>query len=414
MQLLVIKTSLRDVNPEYALLGKKQDQDRFTPGDWKRVSSMTRGRKVLVVIPNEEVVLTTVTIPSKNKKQLLQAIPFALEDSVAEDIEDLHFVAHQTSDNTDTQVGIINRDLLAQYLIKLRSKGITTHFILPEVLTLKTEPKAWTISKRDNKSQIVNVRLSDFSGFSCNEGLLDLFISEQLEKSAPETIITNLSEELLPESLASFKKHSNDPALIDIKSVSSALPLNLLNNYIPNRKTSSINWKAWKPVGVFASLLAVSWLGIFTWQNNQLQKQSTQLNQQIESTFKSVFPKKRIVNGAAAQQLDIELKQLKKAIGKTVDSPLPLLSDIGPLLKEFKDLILNEVKYQENELSLVIQAPSLIRLETFKEDAANKANLKVDIKNSTTTSNNVEATLLIAPLGEPVTKESTRNTEVGS
>jgi len=91
MQLLLIKINAVDANPEYALLGKKQKEDSFTPSDWKTVRSHARGRRVLLIIPNEDVVLTSVKIPSKNKKQLLQAIPFALEENLAEDIEDLHF-----------------------------------------------------------------------------------------------------------------------------------------------------------------------------------------------------------------------------------------------------------------------------------------------------------------------------------
>ena len=89
-----------------------------------------------------------------------------------------------------------------------------------------------------------------------------------------------------------------------------------------------------------------------------------------------------------------------------VNSPLPLISDISPLLKEYKDMTLSEVRYQENELSLIMQSPSLTRLETFKKDAAAKVNLKVDIKSSTTTSNKVEATLIITPLVDKTVRDA--------
>ena len=70
MQLLLIKINVIHANPEYALLGKKQAEDRFTPGDWSKVRSLAKGRKVVLLLPNSEVVLTTVNVPSKNKKQL--------------------------------------------------------------------------------------------------------------------------------------------------------------------------------------------------------------------------------------------------------------------------------------------------------------------------------------------------------
>ena len=49
---------------------------------------------------------------------------------------------------------------------------------------------------------------------------------------------------------------------------------------------------------------------------------------------------------------------------------------------------------------------ALTRLETFKKDAADKASLKVDIKSSTTTSNKVEATLIISPLADTTVKDA--------
>jgi hypothetical protein len=96
--------------------------------------------------------------------------------------------------------------------------------------------------------------------------------------------------------------------------------------------------------------------------------------------------------------MSAKLAQLKKNAGKTIDSPLPLISDISPLLKEYKDLSLSEIRYQENELSLIMQSPNLTRLETFKKDALEKAKLQVEIKTSTTTADKVEATLIISPL----------------
>ena len=50
MQLIAIKISDLAKNPEYALLGKRQQQDRFTSGDWKRVRSVSRGRKVIILL----------------------------------------------------------------------------------------------------------------------------------------------------------------------------------------------------------------------------------------------------------------------------------------------------------------------------------------------------------------------------
>ena len=103
------------------------------------------------------------------------------------------------------------------------------------------------------------------------------------------------------------------------------------------------------------------------------------------------------------------LNKLKAAVGQTVESPLPLIADMGPLLKEYKDMILSELRYTENQLSMTIESPNLTRLETFKRDAAEKRNLKVEIKDSTTTANKVKAVILISAL--PNTTADKSNTK---
>jgi len=405
MQLLVIKLDSLNARPEYALLGKRQTNSQFIAGEWKKIRSMTRGRRVLLLLPDDEVVLTTVKIPSKNKKQLMQAVPFALEDSLAEDIEDLHFSVHDNQD-AGTQVAVINRQKMDSFLALLRKNGISVHFALPQLLTLPLDKSGWSIKlKRDNPvDTTVSVRLNDFYGFSCDESLLMLFL-EQLDTTPPDFIHTNIEKDSLPEELQQYPLKAVDGNTIDYKSVASALPLNLITGFVSKKRKSSLNWKIWRPTLVLGSLVAAAWLGIFSWQNNQLVNQSKQLNHSINNIFTSTFPNKKHNDNAVAR-MESELKILRRSVGKTIDSPLPLMSRISPLLKKFKDVSLNEVRYKENELSFVMQSPNLARLETFKKDAAKTTSIKIDIKSSTTTSDKVEAILIIEALPETNTAVS--------
>ncbi|MEH6455078.1 MAG: type II secretion system protein GspL [Cocleimonas sp.] len=398
MQIIVIKISDLAKNPEYALLGKKQHQDRYTSGDWKRVRSVSRGRKVVVLLASNEVVLTSATIPSKNRKQLLQAIPYALEDTLAEDIEDLHFAVHQESESKQSEVAIINRTVLVDVLDLLKSKNITANYVLPELLAQRFETDSWSITYENNDNEIsASVRLGQYEGFVCDQEMLDMFISEPLEKQTPKTIFSNTKPENLPEALQEISSSYIESNTIDYKSTISALPLNLLTNFVRrSQQTSSINWKAWRPVALLGGVLASIWMGIFFWQNNLLQNQSNQLKTQIEQVYKESFPNGRIVDASA--QMNSALNKLKASAGQTIESPLPLIADMGPLLKEYKDMILSELRYQENQLSMTIESPNLTRLEKFKKDAAEKNNLKIEITDSTTTANKVKAVIRVSPL----------------
>ncbi len=416
MQLLVIKINHLGQKPEYALLGKKQTQDRFTSSEWKHVRSLSRGRKIIALLPSNEVVLTSVAIPSKNRKQLMQAIPYALEDTLAEDIENLHFSVYQSNDDNDTtsRVAIINRDILIEALDLLRSKGLTANYILPELLTQKTETNAWSITYTNRDNHIsASVRLDLFDGFVCDHDMLNMFLSDPLEEQTPTAIYSNTKLENLPESLVDIPYNYIEGDMIDYESTISALPLNLLTNFNRiNQQTSSLNWKAWKPTALLGGVLASIWMGIFFWQNNLLQNQSNQLKIQIEQVYKDTFPKGRIVDASA--QMQSALQKLKANAGLTIESPLPLISSMGPLLKEYKDLVLSELRYQENQLSMTIESPNLTRLDTFKKDAADKSNLKVEIKDSTTTANKVKAVIIVSPLPSSTASKSNKQNDKGN
>ena len=237
--------------------------------------------------------------------------------------------------------------------------------------------------------------------------MLDVFLPEQLEKQTPDAIYSNLSSDELPESLAEITlKKSDDPGLAKHSSIISALPLNLLSGFIRKRKASKFNFKPWKPVFALAGILGAIWLGILGWQNITLGKQLKQLDNAIIKVYKNTFPKGRIVD--PAQQMTSKLKELEGGKTQTVETPLPLIANIGPLLKTHKNMTLQKIHYQDNELRLIVRAPNLDSLENFKREAATKAHLDVSIKTSTTTANKVEATLVIkAAEGFSLTEENT-------
>ena len=49
------------------------------------------GRRLRVCVPGSAVLLLHANIPSSNTQKILQAVPFALEDRLAQDVDNLHF-----------------------------------------------------------------------------------------------------------------------------------------------------------------------------------------------------------------------------------------------------------------------------------------------------------------------------------
>src|SRR6516162_11231449 len=83
------------------------------------------GRRVCVLVPGAEVLLAEPEVPVKAGAKLQQLVPYALEEHLADDIEDLHFaLGKRSADSSRVPVAVVARALLDQWLAELRGAGL--------------------------------------------------------------------------------------------------------------------------------------------------------------------------------------------------------------------------------------------------------------------------------------------------
>jgi len=83
------------------------------------------GRRVCVLVGGADVLLAAPEVPVKAGAKLQQLVPYALEEHLAEDIEDLQFALGKRShESTRVPVAVVARALLDQWLATLRAAGI--------------------------------------------------------------------------------------------------------------------------------------------------------------------------------------------------------------------------------------------------------------------------------------------------
>jgi len=91
-----------------------------------------RDRRVIVLVPGADVLTTTVDIPVKGGSKLQAALPFALEEMLAEDIDELHFAAGTRRENGRLPVAVVNRARLEDWLAALDAAGLEPSRIVAE------------------------------------------------------------------------------------------------------------------------------------------------------------------------------------------------------------------------------------------------------------------------------------------
>lgn len=94
------------------------------------------GRHVVVLVPGTAVLLAQPELPpAKAGAKLQQLVPYALEEQLAEDIEDLHFaVGRREGDSTRVPVAVVGRKLMDEWTTLLKSSGLE-----PEALYADSE-----------------------------------------------------------------------------------------------------------------------------------------------------------------------------------------------------------------------------------------------------------------------------------
>src|ERR1700742_4448202 len=83
------------------------------------------GRRVCVLVPGSDVLLAEPDVPIKAGTKIQQVVPFALEEQLADDIDDLHFaIGKRVGESSRTPVAVVRRALMDEWLSTLRSNGL--------------------------------------------------------------------------------------------------------------------------------------------------------------------------------------------------------------------------------------------------------------------------------------------------
>ena len=396
MQLLIIKLTSPDATPFGAVVSNKKTEASFSETDWETIRKHQRGNKIVLLVPDTDVSLAQTTIPSKNKKQMMQALPFALEESLAEDVDNLHFSAYRETDDSKVKAAIIKHERLGFWIDLLKSHDINVHYILPAIFALPVEAGGWSVNIGEEEAQ---VRQNTFDGFVCDLDVLDYILPSELEEHPPEALYVS-GDSLRVTRLLQDKeieiRAGRVPSLVQYSDIEPTLELNLLTNY--NRGESAlknINWSPWKPVVAIGGLLLLTWLGMGYWQNHQSQLKLDSIEAEINKVYRGVVSNGNLTNPDRQQaSVTSRLSLLQGGLIDTNVSPLPAIASVAPILKQFPKMDVKELLFKRNKLEIKVETPNLGMLDQFKQ-TAEKLQLAVEIGSSKTTADSVASTLVI-------------------
>ncbi len=335
--------------------------------------NLAPGRRVLLLLPGGEITLAEPELPLRGGARVAQAVPFALEEQLASDVEGLHFaVGTRSAGSVGTPVAVVARPLLERWLGACAAAGIEPAAAQPDTLAVPLSPNGCTLLLDD---ATLFVRRADAVPYALDaEPLapaLELALGEAAEAGEHVTFYAGAAEyerqreliEGLRARTASLqvKLMPDGPLPLLAAQAVSAPGINLLQGSYAPSSTIGNRLREWR---VPAALAAAVVLVFLAGQALSLYKLSTaekQLDAQIAEVFAQVLPGQKVVDPRA---------QIQGMIGAGTAAQgalLPAMSALAQAMAQSPAARIEAMSYRGNALDLRLVAPTVEALDAIKQ-----------------------------------------------
>lgn len=131
----------------------------------------------VILVPSENVALFSVHLPMKSRRQRLQALPFAVEERIAQPLDRVHIVladrAGEPRGGTGAIAAVVSHAKMKEWRALAEAAGITHCRMIPDCLALPVVgPDTWTVAALPDRAVI---RTGDGLGFATRSANLAAF-----------------------------------------------------------------------------------------------------------------------------------------------------------------------------------------------------------------------------------------------
>lgn len=356
---------------------------------------------ITVVLPGEDILFLKAEIPGKNIQHVRQAVPYALEDSVIDDVDELYFAVSKSNDaQSDNQynVAVINKHYLESVIQQLENAGIYADAMVADYLLLAEKNTLFSVEKRvlfngeslrfaSSIETAIEAEINLDDGLAENEKIKLIYCGKETDENSSIGMLTKnvtLDKEFC----------AVQPLLCLIKNGSKENAVNFLQGLYKKKKNWSKATKTWLPVAV----LFLIWLsvqgGLFIVDYIGLSKQNKILNTEITKIYKSTFPKSRRTDNAKAR-MESKLISLRTRKGQSGRSFTEMLSGSASIFSRTKGLKIKSLRYYDGRINIELQIASLQALDKLKGQLNKEKGYQVEIQNASSGKETVTARIQI-------------------
>jgi len=352
-----------------------------------------RDHRVVFAAPGGELRLVEITIAAEERRHLATSLPFMLEESIAEDIEHLHF-ARQMLDRRRCGVAVVASEHMARWHEVLGARAARLPWV-PEPLLLPWRPGEWTLVL-DGSSALL--RWGECLGSRIETPLLAPLLAGLEARGAPERLVIYSPDTAagdgvrLPASLLERAEWRRGDLASALWLASDEVSLNLLQGahapQLPYREW----WGQWRNVAAILAVAIVGHLGSSWLDLERLERHNEALRREIQEVYRGVNPRGAVVD--PERQLRRQLRGLSGGEGGAAFTAL--LAPVAAGMAAEPGLQLASLTYSQarDELLLNLLAPDFDAVETLRAGLASQG-LAATLESSSRSGDRVRARLRV-------------------
>ncbi|MEO7432881.1 MAG: type II secretion system protein GspL, partial [Dokdonella sp.] len=259
-----------------------------TAGD-PPASVLAAGSEIVVLVPSEDVLLTDVRLSARNRAQLLQALPFAIEDQLLGAIEDQHFAA-ATGNGDSVGAAVVAKATMTKWLDHLATANITPDVLIPETLALPADAEAVNVMIDGNRAI---VRLAPWSAFACSLSEFPHWLEQANGDATLAPLVVHdfraAPALVLPLKSSSYHERQSDP-LVHLAAGLAQPALNLLDGEFATRHRHARGARRWRLAAMLAAAVLVLAVANLGFDVMRLSRASARMDVLAQEAVAKAFP----------------------------------------------------------------------------------------------------------------------------
>lgn len=375
-------------------------------------------RAVIVLVPAVDLVSTSVHIPARSNAKIRAALPFALEDELAEDVENLHFSIGDRQNNGRLPVVVVSNDKMSGWLQQLADVGIEASILTPDSHGLAKIPGSMSLLVDGDTVMFNDGADSDFVMQGIKPSDVLVFAGELGDPSGnPSGDAEEKSGHLLAFCTADgdiefshdwtalrHELHSVDVNVLPdgvlpklAITVAAGHGVNLLQGRFGKKTEYSTVFKPWKTAAVLLLALTMVAMTMKTVSYYQLLNDEALLRKQFTTEYQAIRPddKRTIVDPGAI------VNSLRRSLGASTSTDvfLPSLRELGEAIKANPGARIEAISYRAGVIDLRLTAPDVATLDSIQKAVSSSGRFQASIQSTDQVADQINGRIQIREAG---------------